>query len=209
MKQLFSNNAKFLLLIIFGIKKSYLRIMQTSEQELIHNLRQESKRDQAFGELVSRYQERLYWHIRRIVLNHEDSDDVLQNTFLKVWKNIDSFREQSSLYTWLYRIATNEAITFINSRKRQSLLSFQEVNTFLLNRMEADQYFEGNDIREKLEKAILRLPDKQRVVFNMRYFEEMPYQQMSEILDTTVGALKASFHHAMKKVEEYLSAQEL
>ncbi len=188
---------------------SYLRIMQPSEQELIKNLRQESKRDQAFGELVSRYQERLYWHIRRIVLNHEDSDDVLQNTFLKVWKNVGSFREESSLYTWIYRIATNEAITFINSRKRQSLLSIQDVNTLLLDRMEADQYFEGDDIREKLQKAILRLPDKQRVVFNMRYFEEMPYQQMSEILDTTVGALKASFHHAMKKVEEYLSDQDL
>lgn len=183
--------------------------MQQSEQELIKNLRQESTRDQAFGELVSRYQERLYWHIRRIVLNHEDSDDVLQNTFLKVWKNLGSFREESSLYTWIYRIATNEAITFINSRKRQSLLSIQDVNTLLLDRMEADIYFEGDDIREKLQKAILRLPDKQRVVFNMRYFEEMPYQQMSEILDTTVGALKASFHHAMKKVEEYLSNQDL
>lgn len=182
--------------------------MPHAEQEIIRNLRQESSRNEAFKELVLRYQERLYWHIRKIVISHEDADDVLQNTLMKAWKNIGSFREESSLFTWLYRIATNESLTFINSRKRHSLLSIDEVNEMLKNKLETDEYFDGNEIQKKLQQAILSLPEKQRLVFNMRYFEEMPYQQMSEILNTSVGALKASFHHATKKVEEYISTFE-
>jgi RNA polymerase sigma-70 factor, ECF subfamily len=182
--------------------------MQLSDQELIGNLKNESTRNEAFSHLVNKYQERLYWHIRKIVLNHDDSDDVLQNTFLKVWKNMDSFREESSLFTWIYRIATNESLTFVNSQKRSQSIPFQDVSDYLKNRLEADEYFDGSDIQKKLQQAILTLPEKQRLVFNMRYFDEIPYQEMSEILDTSVGALKASFHHAAKKVEEYITKLE-
>ncbi len=182
--------------------------MQIPDQELVDRLLSEASRNSAFQELVTRYQERLYWHVRKMVLNHDDADDVLQNTFIKVWKSLGQFRGESSLFTWLYRIATNESITFINSRKRHSLVSMNEVSDYLKNRLEADDYLEGSDIQKKLQKAILTLPDKQRLVFNMRYFEEMPYQQMSEILDTSVGALKASYHHAARKVEEFISNNE-
>ena len=182
--------------------------MHLSDQQLIGQLRNESTRNQGFSQLVNKYQERLYWHIRKIVLNHDDSDDVLQNTFMKVWKNLDSFREESTLFTWLYRIATNESLTFINSRNKRQTVPYQDISEYLMNRLEADDYFEGSDIQKKLQEAILTLPEKQRLVFNMRYFEEMPYQDMSEILDTSVGALKASFHHAAKKVEDFISKLE-
>ena len=179
--------------------------MQNSDQELTENLRKEETRDRAFQELVLKYQERLYWHIRKIVLNHDDADDVLQNTFLKVWRNIGQFREESSLFTWLYRIATNESLTFINSRKRHTLISMNDVSDYLKDRLESDEFFEGSDIQKKLQSAIVTLPEKQRLVFNMRYFGEIPYQEMSEILNTSVVALKASYHHAVKKVEDYIS----
>ncbi|HNQ37381.1 MAG: sigma-70 family RNA polymerase sigma factor [Prolixibacteraceae bacterium] len=179
--------------------------MQNSDQELTVRLRSEKERHAAFQELVTRYQERLYWHIRKIVLHHDDADDVLQNTFLKVWKNLGQFREESSLFTWLYRIATNESITFINARKRHTLVSMDDMSDTLKNRLEADDYYEGTAIQKKLQQAILTLPEKQRLVFNMRYFDEVPYQQMSEILDTSVGALKASYHHAARKVEDFLT----
>ncbi len=182
--------------------------MRDSDQELIENLRKESTRDQAFHGLVLKYQERLYWHIRKIVLNHDDTDDVLQNTFLKVWKNLDGFREESSLFTWLYRIATNESLTFLSAQKRRSMVPMNEVSDYIKNKLESDEYYEGTEIQKKLQNAIITLPDKQRLVFNMRYFEEMPYQEMSEILDTSVGALKASYHHAVRKVEEYLKNSE-
>ena len=182
--------------------------MHPSDQEIIDHLRNEKTRDNAFQDLVLKYQERLYWHVRKIVLNHDDADDVLQNTYLKVWKNIDSFREESTLYTWLYRIATNESLTYINNQKRHVSVSFNDVGDYLKNRMEADEYYDGTDIQKKLQQAILSLPEKQRLVFNMRYFQEMPYQDMSEILDTSVGALKASFHHAVKKVEDFFTKTE-
>lgn len=182
------------------------RFMQ--ERNLEEKLRDPGSREKAFRELVLAYQERLYWHIRKIVLNHDDADDVLQNTFLKAWKFIGSFREESSVFTWLYRIATNESLTFLNSRKRHSLVSPGEQSDFLRDRLEADPYFEGGEIQKKLQRAILALPDKQRLVFNMRYFDEMPYQEMSQILDTSVGALKASYHHAVKKVEDHLLNRE-
>lgn len=182
--------------------------MHDSDQELIDALKKENSRNQAFQMLVLKYQERLYWHIRKIVLNHEDTDDVLQNTFLKVWKNVGSFREESSLFTWLYRIATNESLTFLTAQKRRSMVPLGDVNDRVRNRLEADDYYEGSEIQKKLQQAILTLPEKQRIVFNMRYFEEMPYHDMSAILETSVGALKASYHHAVKKVEDYLTNEE-
>ena len=178
--------------------------MEYDDLGIIADLKQETKRDLAFHQLVKKYQERLYWHIRKIVINHDDADDVLQNTFIKVWKSIGNFREESSLYTWLYRIATNESLTFINSNKRRSLLPMSEANDYLVNNLVTDPYFEGDELQKKLQQAILRLPDKQRIVFNMKYFDEIKYEDMSKILDTSVGALKASYHHAAKKVEEFL-----
>ncbi|MCK5537549.1 MAG: RNA polymerase sigma factor [Bacteroidales bacterium] len=180
--------------------------MDKDDRDLVIDLKQESKRNFAFNKLVDKYQERLYWHIRKIVVNHEDADDILQNTFIKVWKSIGNFREQSSLYTWLYRIATNESLTFINSNKRRHFMPMNEVSEYLMNNLMSDPYFEGDEIQLKLQKAILSLPEKQRIVFNMKYFDEMKYDEMSKVLDTSVGALKASFHHAVKKVEKYLKS---
>jgi RNA polymerase sigma-70 factor, ECF subfamily len=178
--------------------------MQENDREIIARLKKESTREPAFQRLVKIYQERLYWHIRKIVLSHDDTDDVLQNTFIKVWKSIENFREESSLYTWLYRIATNEAITFLNTKKRRSFLPLNAVSGLLMENLESDLYFEGDKLQLKLQQAIIQLPEKQRIVFNMRYFDEMKYEDMSAILNTSVGALKASYHHAVKKVEEYI-----
>jgi RNA polymerase sigma-70 factor (ECF subfamily) len=178
--------------------------MPDIDNNIIRDLKDENKRDLAFHTLVATYQERLYWHIRKIVINHEDTDDVLQNTFLKVWRNIDKFREESSLFTWLYRIATNESITFLNSKKKKSMMPLNEVSEYLLENLMSDPYFEGDEIQKKLQQAIIRLPEKQRLVFNMKYFDEMKYDDIAEVLDTSVGALKASYHHAVKKVEEFL-----
>jgi RNA polymerase sigma-70 factor (ECF subfamily) len=178
--------------------------MDNSDLELITDLKNEKTRNLAFQTLVNKYKERLYWHIRKIVMDHDDADDILQNTFIKVWRSIDKFREESSLYTWLYRIATNESLTFINSNKRRSIIPMNDTSEFLMNNLESDVYFDGDEIQLRLQEAILKLPEKQRIVFNLKYFEEMKYEDMSKVLDTSVGALKASFHHAAKKVEEYL-----
>lgn len=178
--------------------------MDNDDRGLIANLKQAHTRDLAFQTLVNKYKERLYWHIRKIVMSHEDTDDVLQNTFLKVWRNIDKFREESSLYTWLYRIATNESLTLINSNKRRSLMPMNEANEYLMDNLMSDPYFNGDEIQMKLQEAILRLPEKQRIVFNMKYFDDIKYEEMSAILDTSVGALKSSYHHATKKIEEYI-----
>ncbi len=178
--------------------------MDSDDSQIIADIKQENKKDLAFHLLVKKYQERLYWHIRKIILNHEDADDVLQNTFVKVWKSIDNFREESSLYTWLYRIATNESLTFLNSNKRRSFLPLNDVSDYLMKNLMSDPYFEGDTIQRKLQEAIIKLPEKQRLVFNMKYYDEMKYEDISKILDTSVGALKASYHHAVKKIEEYL-----
>lgn len=178
--------------------------MPDTDQNIIADLKDENKRDLAFHMLVTTYQERLYWHIRKIVMNHDDTDDVLQNTFLKVWRSIDKFREESSLYTWLYRIATNESITFLNSKKKKNMMPLNDVSEYLMDNLMSDPYFSGDEIQIKLQQAIIRLPEKQRIVFNMKYFDEMKYDDMAKVLDTSVGALKASYHHAAKKVEEYL-----
>lgn len=182
--------------------------MENDDRELISELKQENTRDLAFHRLVKLYQERLYWHIRKILLNHEDTDDVLQNTFIKVWKSIGNFREESSLYTWLYRIATNESITFLNSKKRRNLLPLNDVSDYLMENLTSDPYFDGDKLQMKLQQAILKLPEKQRIVFNMKYFDEMKYEEISKILDTSVGALKASYHHATKKIEEFIKTSD-
>ena len=178
--------------------------IEISDTELLQLFRQEDSRNNAFNLIVKKYQERLYWHIRKIVLDHDDTDDILQNTFLKVWKGLDSFREDAGLFTWLYRIATNESLTFLNKKKKKMLTPIADVDYQLSNNLESDEYFNGDEIQLKLQKALLTLPEKQRVVFNMKYYEEMKYEEMAEILDTSVGALKASYHHAVKKIEKYL-----
>jgi RNA polymerase sigma factor (sigma-70 family) len=178
--------------------------MEVDDKMILQLFREESTRNEALNHLIGKYQQRLYWHIRKIVISHDDSDDVLQETFIKVWKNLAAFREDSKLYTWIYRIATNEAITFLNKKARMQTSSIHPIEYQLSKSLESDQYFKGDEIQLKLQQAILRLPEKQRIVFNMRYFDETPYEEMSEILETSVGALKASYHVAAKKIEEFL-----
>ena len=179
--------------------------MDFNEKELIANLKSSDKKEMAFQILVKTYQERLFWHIRKIVMNHDDTDDILQNVYIKVWKNVDGFREDSTIFTWLFRIATNESLSFLQKQKRHTNVSMNnEISEYLAESLESDAYFDGDEIQKKLQMAILRLPEKQRIVFNMKYFDEMKYEQISEILQTSVGALKASFHFAVKKIEEFL-----
>ncbi|MFO8235315.1 MAG: RNA polymerase sigma factor [Bacteroidales bacterium] len=175
-----------------------------SDKEVLSLFRNEETKNLAFKIIINKYQERLYWHIRKIVVSHEDADDILQNTFIKVWNSLSNFREDSKLYTWLYRIATNESLTFLKQKRKKFFISFVDVENQLKNTLESDEYFNGDHIQLKLQKAILTLPEKQRLVFNMKYFDEMKYEDMSEILKTSVGALKASYHHAVKKIEKYL-----
>ncbi len=177
-----------------------------SDKELLTQFRDLNSRNYAFSLILKKYQKRLYWHIRKILIDHDDTDDVLQNTFIKTWKALDNFKEESQLYTWLYRIATNEALGFLRQKSRANLTSIHPIEYQLSKSLESDHYFNGDEIQLKLQKAILTLPEKQRIVFNMRYFDEMPYEEMSEILETSVGALKASYHHAAKKIEDYLKA---
>lgn len=175
------------------------------EQDLLNRLTSNKTKEQAFKELLSLYKERLYWHIRKIVISHDDADDVLQNTFIKIFKNIDKFKGDSKLFSWMYRIATNESITFINKKAKRKNISSEEIQSQAINNLEADIYFEGDDIQLKLQKAIASLPKKQQLVFNMKYFDDITYKDMSEILETTEGALKASYHIAVKKIEAYLT----
>jgi RNA polymerase sigma factor (sigma-70 family) len=157
-----------------------------------------------FRSLMHQYQEQTYWHIRRMVTTHEDADDVVQNTFIKVFKNLDKFKGNSKLYTWIYRIATNESLTFLKSRKKRHSESIDETENAIENSLVADDYFDGNNAQVILQRAIIALPEKQKAVFNLRYYEEMPYSDMSEVLETSVGALKASYHHAVRKIEEFI-----
>lgn len=175
-----------------------------SDRELLEMFRKSDTKHYAFNLLMRKYQECLYWHVRKIVIGHDDSDDVVQNTFLKVWTGLDAFREDSQLFTWLYRIATNEALTFLKRKRTRFFLPITDVEQQLGRTLETDPYINGDKLQMKLQKAILRLPEKQRLVFNMKYFEEMKYEEMSDILGTSVGALKASFHHATKKIEKFL-----
>ncbi|HMO62014.1 MAG TPA: RNA polymerase sigma factor [Ferruginibacter sp.] len=175
-----------------------------SDQELLVQFREPSTKERAFTALIKKYQEKLYWHIRRMVVDHEDANDVLQNMFIKVWKGLDNFREDSQLYTWLYRIATNESLSFLEQRKKRASISLSEENNPLENKLRADKNFDSNKIEWKLQLAIQQLPEKQRAVFHLRYYDEMPYQEMSRILETSEGALKASYHHAVKKIEDFI-----
>lgn len=176
----------------------------TSETTLVEELKAPATREAAFRTLMSQYKERLYWHIRKMVYAHDDADDVLQNTFIKVYRSIDSFKGESKLYTWMYRIATNEAITFINKRARRMEISNEEVQQLAVANLAADPHFDGNEIQLKLQKAIAELPQKQQLVFNMKYFDDMKYEDMSQVLGTSVGALKSSYHIAVKKITNSL-----
>ncbi len=175
-----------------------------NEKFFIDSLIQPATQQAAFKKLVHLYQKPLYHHIRTIVLNHDDADDVLQNTFIKVFRNLTGFKGESKLFSWIYRIATNEALTFIQQKAKKNHITSEEYLQKRVENLHADVYFEGNEIQLKLQKAIAKLPEKQQLVFKMRYFEEIKYEELSSLLDTSVGALKASYHLATKKIEEYL-----
>ncbi len=177
----------------------------STDEQLIKLLQDEKTKQEAFSQVVLKYQKQLYWQIRKMLISHEDTDDVLQNTLMKAWVGINNFRGDSKLSTWLYRIAVNETLTFLNNQRIKNLSSMLDMEDILLSKLEADSYFDGNEAEAKLQKAILALPDKQRLVFNMKYFEEKTYEEMEEILGTSVGALKASYHHAVKKIEHFLT----
>lgn len=174
------------------------------EQAFIQELLDPKTQNKAFQTLLSEYQKPIYNHIRNIVLNHDDADDVLQNTFIKVFQNLKNFKGESKLFSWVYRIATNEAITFLNAKAKRNGMTSEDFQQKQIEKLTADSYFEGDEIQLKLQKAIALLPEKQQLVFKMRYFEEIKYENLSEILGTSVGGLKASYHHAVKKIEDYM-----
>ncbi len=180
-----------------------------SDTDLVRQFKDENSRNYAFNLIVKKYQEKLYWHIRKILISHDDTDDALQNTFIKVFEGMNNFREDSTLYTWLYRIATNEALTALKKRRTKFFIPMGDVQSHLENTLMSDPYFDGDETRMKLQQAILKLPEKQRIVFNMKYFDEMKYEEMAEILHTSVGSLKASYHHAIKKIKQTLDAIKL
>jgi RNA polymerase sigma-70 factor (ECF subfamily) len=180
--------------------------MFPSDKELLSQFSISSTKEKGFTSIIQKYQEKLYWHIRRMVIDHADADDILQNVFIKVWKGLENFREDSQLYTWLYRIATNETLSFLEKQKRNSTLSLSDMENSWENKIKADEHFDSNQLEWKLQLAIRQLPEKQRLVFNLRYFDAMPYEEMSRILDTSEGSLKASYHHAAKKIEMILTS---
>lgn len=177
-----------------------------SEEEVLQGLRSgdEALQKKAFSDVVQFYSEKIYWHIRKMVASHDDANDLVQNTFIKAWVNVDYFRGEAKLSTWLYKIAINESISFLNKQRAKNNVSIDAEDSFLIDRLETDAYFDGDAAQLKLQQAILTLPEKQRAVFNLRYYDEMPYDEISEIMGTSVGALKANYHHAVKKVEEFL-----
>lgn len=174
------------------------------EKDFIQELLHPETQNAAFQKLMRQYQKPLYHHIRNIVFNHDDADDVLQNTFIKVFQYLNGFKGDSKLFSWMYRIATNEAITFINQKARRNGMTSEALQSKLVENLQSDVYFDGNEIQLKLQKAIAVLPEKQQLVFKMKYFEELKYEEISDILDTSVGALKASYHHAVKKIEDFM-----
>ncbi len=179
---------------------------QVEDAEILEKFSHKASMNEAFTLLLNKYQQKIYWHIRRLVIDHDDADDLVQETFVKVWKNLASFRKDSQLYTWIYRIATNECITFLNKKKQKNNVSLDDVAPDLHNSLAEGSYFDGNRAQMKLQEALLTLPEKQRLVFNMKYFDDMKYEDISNVLGTSVGALKASFHLAVKKIENYLAA---
>jgi RNA polymerase sigma factor (sigma-70 family) len=177
---------------------------QVEDSEILEKFSNEKSRNEAFNLLLSKYQQKIYWHVRRMVIDHDDTDDLVQDVFIKVWKNLEKFRSDSQLYTWIYRIATNESITFLNKKKQRNNIPLDDVSTELTETLVASEYFNGDKIQLKLQKALLTLPDKQRLIFNMKYFDELKYEEISEITGTSVGALKASYHIAVKKIEAFM-----
>ncbi|MDL2262089.1 sigma-70 family RNA polymerase sigma factor [Bacteroidales bacterium OttesenSCG-928-I21] len=175
------------------------------DADIIATLQNSGDADEAFKLIVKQYSKGLYYHIRRMVIDHEDANDLLQDTYLKVFENIRNFRFESSIYTWIYRIATNITLNFLSQKKRKYIFSIDNYSEKLISKLESDPYFTGDEIQKIFQKAILKLPPKQQLVFNMKYFENMKYEDMSEILDTSVGALKASYHHAVTKIEKYIN----
>lgn len=176
--------------------------MSMEDNEIIELFHLKNKKEEAFRLLVDKYKEKLYWHIRKMVLNHEDTNDILQNTFVKIWQGLKEFRYESGLYIWMYRIATNESINFLNEKKRKVYGNSGEITEALENILESDVYFSGDEIQKELQKAILKLTDRQRLIFNMKYFDDMPYEDIAAILEVAVGTLKATYHNAVKKIEE-------
>jgi RNA polymerase sigma-70 factor, ECF subfamily len=191
-------------LILFISKKKFDIILnsQLSDENITGLLKTDLNK--GFRLLVEKYSQKLYWHIRRLVILHEDADDALQNTFMNAWRSIGNFRNESSLYTWMYTIATNEALAIINKRKKNAALPLDGLENYFRHSSEGSSLFDGDEIQIKLQNAILLLPEKQRIVFNLKYFDEMPYNEMSKVLNTSEGALKASYHHAVKKIEKYI-----
>src|SRR3954462_2533530 len=172
--------------------------------ELLLLFRDPKTKEKGFTAIIKKYQEKLYWHIRRMVVDHDDANDVLQNVFIRVWNGLQNFREDAQLYTWLYRVATNECLTFLEQQKKRAAVSLSDVESGLSNKIKADRHFDPNKLEWKLQLAIQQLPEKQRLVFSLRYYDEMPYEEMSRVLETSEGALKASYHHAVKKIEDYI-----
>lgn len=179
-----------------------------SEEQLAEQLKDNRLRKQAFELIVNKFSERLYWQIRRMVISHEDANDILQNTFIKAWTNLNYFRGDAKLSTWLYRIAINESLTFLKQQKKKQGISLDDIDTSLVNKLKASQYFDGDELEKKFHKAILQLPDKQRLIFNLKYFNHLKYEEISQLLDTSVGSLKASYHHAVKKVKIYFREED-
>lgn len=182
---------------------------QVEDEEILAKFAVERTRNEAFNLLITKYQEKIYWHVRRLVIDHDDADDLVQEVFIKVWKNLEKFRSDSKLYTWIYRIATNESITFLNKKKQRNQTSLDEVSEELAQSLVASSYFSGDKIQMKLQQALLTLPEKQRLIFNMKYYDELKYDEISEILGTSVGALKASFHIAVKKIEVFMLNEDI
>jgi RNA polymerase sigma-70 factor (ECF subfamily) len=178
------------------------QVFALDDKKILYLYKEEGKREFAFNLIVQKYSERLYWHIRSLTLDHQDTNDLLQTTLIKIWSNLPNFREESKLYTWIYRIATNETLTFLKRKQLTSFLSLSSYDAVLENKLASDSYFNGDKMQKALQKAILKLPPTQRVVFNFRYFQEMPYEEISQIMNTSVGSLKASYHHAYKKIKK-------
>ncbi|MET1057047.1 MAG: sigma-70 family RNA polymerase sigma factor [Pedobacter sp.] len=182
---------------------------QVEDDEILEKFSNEKTSNEAFNLLISKYQEKIYWHVRRLVIDHDDADDLVQEVFIKVWKSLAKFRNDSKLYTWIYRIATNESITFLNKKKQRNQTPLDEVSEELSESLVASSYFNGDKIQMKLQQALLSLPEKQRLIFNMKYYDDLKYDEISAILGTSVGALKASFHIAVKKIEVFMLNDEI
>lgn len=187
------------------VKKQLLMHNDINDKDLLEMIKSADSKNAAFNLLVQKYQERMYWHIRKMVINHDDADDLVQETFIKIWNFIDKFRGESSLYTWIYRIATNEVLAFLNKQKSRNLVSLHDLESNLSNTLREDIYFNGDDAQIKFHKVLATLPPKQRLVFNMKYFDEMKYEEIAEVLDTSVGALKASYHIAVEKIKKEIN----